>query len=170
MYVLDDVSFIAHPNTGSRSLKYALLKAGAKEVLSHHEVCPITAANTRACVCAVRNPFTLMASWYHRAQINNPYAYWLTNTLKADRHYEGPQVLGLFYGTLWATHIIKFENLQSELNVVTEKLGLPRLVLEHVGKSKHSVNYAAMYDHDDEAQLLIRNAYGHHLVQHRYRL
>jgi hypothetical protein len=159
MYVLDDVGFICHPNTGSRSLKTALMDAGAWRVKSHHKVCVERLARTRACVCVVRNPFDIMASWYCRDPNKVPFAHWLAQTLQGDRKHEGPQPCGLFYGLNWATHVIKFENLQSELNVTSHNLGLPRLILGDDSRSgRTSADYRALYD--QRTKSMIRAAYG----------
>jgi hypothetical protein len=163
MYVLDDVSFICHPNTGSRSLRAALRKLNAEEVLGHHQVCAKRAAQTRACVCVVRNPYDIMASWYCRMPATiTLFEVWLANTLQGDRHHEGPQPCGLFYGLNWATDVVRFEDLPGSLNVVTEKLGLPRLILGQKGVSgRTSADYRAMYN--DKSKLLVRAAYCHQI-------
>lgn len=168
MYVLDDVGFICHPNTGSRSLKAALLEAGAWRVKRHHEICTEKLARTRACVCVVRNPYEIMAAWYCRAPKRpTPFHVWLAKTLQGDRHHEGPQPCGLFYGLNWATHVVRFENLPGSLNIATQNLSLPRLVLGHDGKSGRTPDeYRAMYN--DESRLLIRAAYSHQLKALQY--
>jgi hypothetical protein len=170
MYVLDNVSFICHPNTGSRSLKQALRRAGSVEVLSHHEVCPWTVAQTRACVCVIRNPFTLMGSWYCRGNIEKPFSVWLENTLKADRNHEGPRELGLFYGTLWASHVLRFESLQADLDVACEELGLPQLPLDHIGKNRRPLDYRRMYWAEPETKNMVTAAYSFHLNRFNYKL
>ena len=96
-----------------------------------------------------------------------PFEVWLANTLQGDRHHEGPQPCGLFYGLNWATDVVRFEDLPGSLNVVTEKLGLPRLVLGHDGKSgRTSADYRAIYN--DKSKLLVRAAYCHQLKSCNY--
>lgn len=170
MLVLDDVSFILHPGTGSRSLRQAVMQAGGRPVLQHHEVCPRTAVETRACVCVVRNPFTLMGSWYMRARHKKSFGTWLEETLKADRHYQGPHEFGLFYGSLWATHVLKFENLQNDLDAACEDLGLPKLPLDHIGKSRRTLDYRRLYWGEPETKNMVTAAYAHHLQAFTYKL
>jgi len=171
MLILDDVSFILHPATGSRSLKQALMKVGADEILTHHEVCPRKAIETRACVCTIRNPYTLVASWYQRhRREDETFEDWLKVKLIGPRHYEGPPKLGLLYGTFWATHIIKFENLQQDLDAVCKELKLPKLPLEHIGKNHRPVQYRRLYFAEPATKNMVLNAYAHHIHEFQYRL
>lgn len=167
MYVLEDVAFILHPDTGSRSLAAAISKAGGEMIGGHHDVDPQVLASCRAVVCTLRNPWLLMGSWYHRqTQANVPFDNWLRTIMLGDRNHEGPEGMCLYYGSLWATHYIRFERMQGTLNEITEDLGLSRLKLGHDGQTKHEKSYLSLYNH--ETSEIIRRAYSHQIQLGNY--
>jgi len=74
--------------------------------------------------------------------------------------------LGLFYGLVWATHVLRFENLKEDLEEVCRDLKLPHLEIQHVGKTNRPDDYSVLYD--DETRGLIRLAYGEQLRIGKY--
>ena len=153
MYWLDNVSFIAHPNTGSRSLKRMILNAKGGEVINdQHGICLETIKKSRAVVCVVRNPYDMMASWYWRMPSKPGFNDWLAYTLnQSNGNHEDPDKVGggLFFGRHLATHVIRFENLEEEYNNLFDKLQFPvKLKLGHTGKAKFrdGQNYRVLYN------------------------
>lgn len=162
MYVLDNVSFIAHPNTGSRSMKTMVQKLGGKCVNDQHGICIPTIEKSRAIVCVVRNPFDMMASWYWRMSVRPKFSHWLENTLEREIGHEDPQRVGggLFFGLKYATHVIRFERLAAGYEAVFKTLRLPVVELPHKGRARHrrEQHYKVLYD--DYSKLLIVRKYG----------
>ena len=155
MYWLDDVSFIAHPNTGSRSLKKMILGAnGGKVINDQHGVCWETVKNSRAVVCVIRNPYDMMASWYWRMISKPDFNTWLSYTLnQSNGNHEDPDKVGggLFFGLKRSTHIIRFENIEEGYNDLFEDLQFPvKLKLGHEGKARfrNGQNYQVLYNQD----------------------
>jgi hypothetical protein len=154
MYWFDDVSFIAHPNTGSRSLMKMILRyPEGKCINDQHGICLDTIKKSRAVVCVIRNPYDMMASWYWRMVSKPDFNDWLRLTLfSSNMNHEDPDNVGggLFFGRKYATHVIRFENLVEDYRSVLTELGLPldRLKLGHVGKARFRVgqNYRVLYD------------------------
>ena len=170
MYVLDDVCFICHPNTGSRSLAKGLKEAGASQIGGHHNICTKTLAGTRACVCVIRNPYEIMASWYFKKRKPGEFHDWVANLLQGKRNFQGPQPSGLFYGLIWATHVVKFEEIPDGLNNVTDILELPRLEFGQVAYSGRTPEYhLSFYKEDDKAKFLIRRAFEYQIRVGRYK-
>jgi hypothetical protein len=170
MYVLDNVGFIAHPNTGSRSLRVGLMDAGADQVRGHHEVCTKTLGNVRACVCVIRNPYHIMASWYCKKHRPGDFHVWVSNVLQGRRNFQGPGPGGLFYGLIWATHVVKFERLPTRLDEVTEELGLPKLILGQEGMSDRTPeDYDDLYKRDNRAAFLVRKAFDFQITKGKYK-
>ncbi len=167
MYVLDEVSFILHPGTGARSLAEALELHGGRQVGGQHDVDPQVCAESVGVVCTLRNPWKLMGSWYYReTQGRSSFDKWLDKAMMGDRNHQGPAGMGLYYGSLWATHYIRFERMQGTLNEITEDLGLPRLPLKHRGKTPHDEPYIKLYGH--ETSEIIRKAYAHQIQLGNY--
>jgi hypothetical protein len=162
MYVLDDVGFICHPNTGSRSLKKFLLSEGASLVGEQHQMSLPAIKKCRAVVSVVRNPYDVMASWYWRIQ---PVEF--EEWLEGDRGYEGPHK-GMFYGLPHTTHVIRFEWLEPMMKQAFEQLELPELKLPHIGNGKFRQNqhYRVLYNR--HCITMVERVYGTLMAQLGY--
>ncbi len=166
MYWIDDVSFIGHPNTGSRSLKRMILNhKDGKVINDQHGICIPTIERSRAVVCVVRNPYDMMASWYWRMSSKPHFNTWLGNKLfnsKKANHEDPDQVGGgLFFGRKYATHVLRFENLEEGYVNLIKELKLPdKLQFDHVGKARFrkGQNYRVLYN--QQAINIVAQKYG----------
>lgn len=170
MYFLDNVSFIAHPNTGSRSLKKMIMGNKGECINDQHGICISTIEQSRAVVCVIRNPYDLLASFYWRMSVRGKFSTWLRATLLNEIGHEDPDKVGggLFFGLKYASHVIRFENLESEYATTLRQLKLPPMELTHVGQSKFrkGQDYRLLYD--DYAKLLIVRKYSDLLTALNY--
>jgi len=172
MYWLDDVSFIAHPNTGSRSLKkFINTTKGAKTINDQHGICLDTIKESRAVTCVIRNPYDLLASFYWRMKSKPDFHKWLHNTLRQEIGHEDPDQVGggMFYGLPYATHVIRFETLQEDYDRVFKQLRLPPMKLERIGACRYrtSEDYRDLYDY--ESMALVKAKYGDLMSRLRYK-
>ena len=171
MYWLDDVSFIAHPNTGSRSLKQMILKNKGKCINDQHGICLDTIKKSRAVVCVVRNPFDLLASFYWRMSSKPDFAEWLEATLDHEIGHEDPDRVGggLFFGLKYATHVIRFENLQEDYETVLRRLKLPKMKLGHIGAARYRDGRDHRVLYNEYTRLLVVRKYGPILTALKYK-
>jgi hypothetical protein len=152
MYVIEGLGFIAHPNTASRSVSDALKSMGAISYGSHHKMDLEVIDRCEGCFCAIRNPFDIMASWFYRSQPAEskgpnykPFDEWLEDALENHKvQYSGPYP-ELFYGVEHCSHLIRFEYLQSDFDLICRTFGLPRFLLSHEGKTYRPLGYREMY-------------------------
>lgn len=145
MIITDRLGFIAHPNTGTRSIRKALESIGGREIGGYHEV-HAPSLDGRINFCTMRNPWDLMVSWFYRTTGGKGHCFheWLPATLKGLRHYEGPGK-GLFYGIRDSHMVLKFENLQSGFDAVMRFVGEEPIKLDHVGRTDRPRDYRALY-------------------------
>lgn len=134
MYIIDNrLGYIAHPNTGSRSMRIGLeAKTNVEKIGHHHGFNPDIIANLEGCYCVVRNPYEMMVSWWCRGGTLLPFNEWLPEILKRHRHFEGTNHSeggGLFYGIKYCTDVLKFENLQYEFDKLMLKYGMKMFAL-----------------------------------------
>lgn len=150
MYILDDLGFIAHPRTGSRSAREVLVELGADRCSGHHALdedkCRGLIKAGGVIACTTRNMFDLLVSWFFNEHYNhegkplNPsiqipkFEDYIFGLVEKPRHrwFMTPMY---FYGLPWCAEVIRYENLQEDFNRVLNSIGLASVELPHVGKS-----------------------------------
>lgn len=149
MIVTEKLGFIAHPNTGSRSIREVLEYLGGEEKGGYHEVHQPTLLTHQWIACTIRNPWDLMASWYFRTMpgMEIPFPEWLPMTFDGLRHYEGPGNR-LFYGFRDSNLVMRFEHLQEDFDHVMWVAGHQPINLGHLGRTKRPVGYRGFYGED----------------------
>ena len=148
MYILDDLTFIAHPRTASRACAAALVTAGARGVGegTHHGI--DVSQMTETVVCVKRNMFDVMVSWWHNQNhklgtndpLNDqyqPFDVYLFEKAYATTHrwFTAPIY---HYGIVHSDIAIKYEELGYQFPLIFEIMGLPRPQLAKVGASKRT--------------------------------
>ena len=145
---------IAHPKTGSQSIRQALrgqLKArspGGHHGIDEDEIARIIGEG--GCVSTViRNPYDLFVSWWtHEQSMANSYESFIQWTKRVMVSGNGWIEKGLFYGSDHCNHIIRFEHdMEYQLNNALEACGLPSVKLDHIGKGDRT-HYRDYYDID----------------------
>lgn len=145
MYILNDITFIAHPRTASRAVAKALLAVGAEQVAGHHRINVPRLTDT--VVCVKRNMFDILVSWWHNQNhklgTNEPlnanyksfedYVYEKTDT--NHQWFIDPVY---HYGLLYAGMVIEFENLWGGVDTMFELMGLGPVSLPRIGASKRT--------------------------------
>jgi hypothetical protein len=169
MYLLDNVVFLAHPHTGSRSMKAAVVAAGGKKVRGHHAICKDTIARSRGCVGVVRNPFDITACVYFRPGDPLPeFKPWMDSYLgyRIDELAEP-----MFPGIELQTHVVRFEDYQESMNAATDDLGLPRLDIPWVGQNKRRKGrcFKPLFE-DEQCRTMVERCYGDLLDELGYTL
>ena len=143
MYVLNDLTFIAHPRMASRACAKALMGAGADTVNGHHRMSDCT---TGTVACVVRNMFDVMVSWWHNANFQpgtdiplkmevQPFNEYLCEKAYDTTHrwFIEPRY---HYGFRRSNWIMRYENLQADMDQLFYKIGLDPPELPIIGKSK----------------------------------
>jgi hypothetical protein len=144
VYILDDLTFIAHPRTASRAVSKALLLAGAEQVAGHHRI--DVSRMTGSVVCVKRNMFDVLVSWWHNQNHQpgtnkrlkdriQPFESYVHEKAYDTNHrwFTGPVY---HYGLAYANIVIAYESLQWELHNIFWAMGLPDL--ERIGVSKRT--------------------------------
>lgn len=121
--------YLAHPRTASVATRDVLVdKFGAKMTMSHHGGLTVPKPTGWTVVTTVRNPLDVMISWWHKTEENRKlplyeFIYrWSRNTqfLPDGR---------LFWHSLYATHVLRYEDLEAQLNQVLVGIGLVPITL-----------------------------------------
>lgn len=169
MYLLDNVSFIAHPNTGSRSMKKMVCQLGGRAIGDQHGICLETLRTSRAVVSVVRNPYDLLASLYWRMSVRPDFPVWLKNTLDFGGHEDPVGGEGLFFGLKHSSHVVRFENFAPHWRQVFEQLKLPKPTIPHDGAARYRRNrhYSLLYD--KKTIQLVQRKYGDVLCSLNYK-
>lgn len=143
------LAFLAHPRTGSRSMRDALTahtnKLGFRQEGDHHSGPPQFAIDGYQPFFVVRNHWDAVASWYFNA--NAPPRQpppitdeWCARFFPSHQNYFRPGRMWWFAEECPGARVLRFENLQNDLNQLLAQFGVPKEqlpVLPHVGKSQH---------------------------------
>lgn len=168
MYKLEadcDIGFVAHPRTGSRTVRDEFMRLGATKHAGHHQVdevaCRDILQKGGIIMCTVRNMFDVLVSWYYNAHFNGngdvlnatlevptfeKYVYELIENPK-HRWFMTPIY---HYGLPWAQVRMRYENLREDFDHEMESLGVEEVgELGHVGKSvNRDPDYRNYYGRD----------------------
>ncbi len=179
MYVIKpNFGYIAHPKTASSATKDALCKNFGAEIQGQHhcvdeECCRSILESGGIVMATIRNPYDLLVSWYFHykqrrgttANDMKSFETWLPQQLSNPNQYIRK---GLFYGLPWANRVLRFENLQTDLDAVLVEAGLAPVTLEQFNVSRHREGrpYREMYDF--ALTELIVSHFGDLLAEHGY--
>ena len=165
MYLLQNLGFIAHPRTGSRSVRDALRSLGAIDCSGHHHADPGAIACLKQLddgivACVTRNIFDIFPSWWaHERKLDvrtpnfKPFVQHRL-TLRGDHQWFGKRLY--HYGLEYSDFVIRYETMQEDFDALMDKAGHPRVALPHVGKTDRRP-YREYYDPELRAA-----------VEHRY--
>lgn len=146
--------FVAHPRTASRSISEVLKKGGCTMQGNHHYMDEALCEDVRDAngivACVKRNMFDVLVSWFHRSISHTPtpptapvtdFTKWLEIVMKGGHMYLDVPVY--HYGMKYANWVMRYERIESELTALLFRAELPRLKMEHEGKSDrfHYQNY-----------------------------
>jgi hypothetical protein len=149
--------FIAHPRTGSRSVREAIMDIqGAEKVVGHHAVDIATIKKSEIRCCTTRNIWDLLVSWYYNTYFDHfgewfegvkdrkNFQQWLEMTLEETKvRWLNNEIY--HYGLLDCNHVLKYERLQDDWNDLMDLLKYPRTKLEWIGKSVGRQAYRKYY-------------------------
>lgn len=124
MYVLKNkkIAFIGHPRTGSTAIGHVLTEhLGFERVGTYHGIVPEIIEPDWIVGCTVRNVYDTIVSWYFYNRHPGPFEDWLPDFLDNPNHLIKD---GLFYGQKYATHVLRFENLDADFQEFLLKAGL----------------------------------------------
>ena len=152
MYILDDLTFIAHPRTASRACAAALLTAGAQAVGedkysdTHHGM-NVSRLTSRV-VCVKRNMFDVLVSWWHNqnrkpgtdeplnANAKDFGVYVYEKAYRTTHRWFLEPIY--HYGIVHSDVVIAYEDLQAGINNMFKAMGLPAPQLAKIGASKRT--------------------------------
>lgn len=153
------IAFLAHPRTASTSTRDALLKIGfhdnplTRPRLSHHTRLSKKLSPDWIVFTTVRNHYDTIISWYFKDNV------WKDQPLNVewlDRFLGSEDEIHDWVGgkRLWSmhlpftTHILRFENIQQDLNDVLALRGLgpAKMQLANVSTHRHKQHYTEVFD------------------------
>ncbi len=170
MYVHGEkkVAFIAHPRTASVAVGFTLEGIGFAKIGGHHEYkMPWCQEHTFS---VVRNPFDLLVSWFlFKTKPDDMTFGWWLNHLMTDPCPNQYIRDSMFFGSHLSTDILHFENLQSEFDVFTKKVGLPQAVIypRNITNRKADVDFRDFYT--PELIDLVVNRFEREIFNHGYK-
>lgn len=158
MYKLGNLTFIAHPRTGSQSVRTALLEAGAECIAGHHGI--DESRLTANVISAVRNPWDIMVSWYHYVHLDPkqlagqeyiPFGEWLPRALNGeDKFVQRWFSQKLFFGLPYCNQIIYWEGgIERQLNHILNECDLPHVKLPRRGATEREFHFPSYYAQGD---------------------
>ena len=117
--------------------------------------------------CTIRNPFDVLVSWFYNKPREESFDLWLPRFL-SECHYFDNHLM--FYGQPYATHVLKFENLQNGFNSFCDGADLPRMIIPHRNVSekpdhRHYVEYYSL-----DGIKLVQKRFHDDFVNGNYRL
>lgn len=173
MYVINDLTFIAHPRTASRACSEALLAAGAVAVNGHHRMSDCT---TGTVACVVRNMFDVMVSWWHNANFmpgtDKPLKYDIQpfNEYLREKAYDTTHRWFIepiyHYGLPRCNLVLRYENLAKDFNYMLRQQGVMEVELPVIGASKRAC-YGSYYT--PELREIVEDRWGEDLLRTGYK-
>lgn len=134
--------FLASPRTASRAVRNALTQPaiGFTQVGAHHDG-PDQGHDMQGLTpfCVVRNHWDTTVSWWYNARMHRkepkPSMEWIAGHYSKNRGYFWPGRMFLFR-TVPGIILLRYENLQTELNTILQARDLPEVVLPKFGVSE----------------------------------
>jgi len=108
----------------------------------------------------IRNPWDRIISMWQKKWWSNKQPMSLPAFLKQLKPNKNEHYKSLFYHEILngpVDFIVRFENLQEDMNYVFDKIGMPRKVLPHITQSKHRCHYTTYYD--EETRTLVASMF-----------
>ena len=134
--------FLEHPRTASTSIRIALSRMPKARLQTRHTY--LQPRNEKT-LSVVRNPYDVLVSWW--LAISGKWVEYPTfeSFLQDCEHPLFVQEGRLFYFAERSDSIIKFENLETELNKILQTVRLPAVGLPHLNKTIKKQNYRKYY-------------------------
>lgn len=147
----DKLVFLEHPRTASTSMRHVLQQVGGKPQKRHAFIC---ARGNEKTVCTVRNPFDLLVSWWEIVGERQGFSTFKDFLIGCRDPF---MVRGgkLFY-FLETDFILRFENLEAELNSVLKIYRIPIVRLPHLQVTIHKHEYRKYYNEETRALVVAR--------------
>jgi hypothetical protein len=155
--------FIAHPRTASSATGHILLEMGFVIQGNHHSFDTELNLHGWTVASTVRNPFDTLVSWYYNKPREASFKDWLPIFLNSCHFLQGPR---MFYGTLYCTHVLRFEELQYDFNCLCQDIGLPRTMIPKRNVSNRPLHFLGEYDYPDLK--LITERFRDEFIEHNY--
>lgn len=134
--------FLEHPRTASTSMRTALQKIGGKTKSRHTLFLP---ERNEMIACTVRNPFDVLVSWWLIIGARYGFKTFKDFVRRCDNDFMVKQG-NLFYFAHHAHFILRFENLQNDLDRMLDRLRLARVQLPHLNGTSKKLSYHNYYD------------------------
>lgn len=158
----DKLIFLEHPRMASTSLRKALVKVGG-EPRKRHTFLKARRSKERT-VSTVRNPFDLLVSWWiviGQRQGFKSFADFITTCIDPFM----VQQERLFY-FLETDYILRFESLESDVNIVLKTRGIRPIILAVENKTLDKKHYREYYD--DVTRPLVMARFGAEIERFGY--
>lgn len=166
MYVQSNgkLAFLAHPRTASRAMAETLKKRGFLMQGGHHHGPPDHQLGPRTAFCVVRNHWDAMASWYKHFsnKATQPLSgKWINQFVGGHPNYFKPDRLWWFTYLDPQPIILRYENLQEDLDALLPRFDIEPIQLEVVGVSHNpeQKHYRDFY-RDEDAVTRVRKLWG----------
>lgn len=157
--------YLEHPRTGSTSVRLVLSKIHGARTKSRHTL--FLPERGEKVLSVVRNPYDALVSWWLVVKDKWKFPDFKT-FLKDCNNKFFVQRGNLFYFAKHSDFIIKFENLESELNKVLEAVGLRPVVLPRANVTKDKKPFVDYYD--QEAEEIVKTRFESELKAFNYDL
>lgn len=153
------LGFIAHPRTASTATAHVLMGMGFEIVHGHHEFVEILNDDWEV-FCTVRNPYDVLVSWFYNKPREKPFSLWLPEFLDGCHLLQGER---MFFGQPLCHHILHYENLQDEFELLMSDFDLPLVEIPRRNVSaRESTSFVGHYNFRTSQMVLERFAKDFH--------
>ncbi len=135
--------YLEHPRTGSTAIREALAKLPTAKTKSRHTL--FLPERGEKVMSVVRNPFDCLVSWWLVVKDKWDYPDFKTFVAECNDSFMVRQG-NLFYFAKYSDYVIRFEDLQNQLNKVMDQVKLPRMSLRRVNVTDKKLSYHHYYD------------------------
>lgn len=129
--------YLAMPRTASRACRDAFIAAGCEKVGGHHGY-KSEVIRDGYIITTVRNHWDWFASFFNHNKACTDFRQFVRSTINESGHIKRDgNTCRLFWKYApHATHLLRYETLQDDLNRVCEEIGFPQIQLNQVGDAK----------------------------------